>query len=81
MKKLLLAGIMLCPLIVCAQSRVDTMMGSYGFKLALQPKSVKTDTLKVKVQREVAKAKLNKKTNKQVVKPKPKKQNKKKPKK
>lgn len=81
MKKLLLAGIMLCPLIVCAQSRVDTMMGSYGFKLALQPKSIKTDTIKAKIQREVAKAKLNKKTDNKTVKPKPKQQNKKKPKK
>ena len=77
MKKLLLTGIILLPTLAFAQSKVDTMIGSYGFKLALQPKPMKTDTIKAKIQRKVAKAQLDKKKAKQ----KPKQQNKNKPKK
>lgn len=77
MKKVLLTLVILLPTLIFAQSRVDTMIGSYGFKLALQPKPMKTDTIKAKIQRQVVKAKLNKKQFKQ----KPKQQNKKKPKK
>ena len=46
MKKLLVIAVLVTPLLAFCQSRVDTMMGSYGFKLAMQPKSIRTDTIK-----------------------------------
>ena len=40
MKKLLVIAVLVIPLFALSQSRIDTTIGSYGFKLALQPKSI-----------------------------------------
>lgn len=64
MKKLLLTAILVTPLLAFCQSRVDTMMGSYGFKLALQPKSVTERDLHNNIQRQIVKKQTKEKVEK-----------------
>lgn len=55
MKKLLVMSVLVTPLFAFSQSRVDTTIGSYGFKLALQPKSVTKMDLQNNIQRQIVK--------------------------
>lgn len=77
MKKLLVIAVLVTPLLAFSQSRVDTMMGSYGFKLAMQPKPIRTDTIKNNIKRQIIKTKKN--NNQKQQKQTKKKTNKKKP--
>lgn len=56
MKRLVVLGLLLLPLTLLGQSRADVMIGSYGFKQALQPKSNKTNKVENNVQRKVVQA-------------------------
>lgn len=64
MKKLLVIAVLVTPLLAFGQSRVDTMMGSYGFKLALQPKSVTQMDLQNNIQRQIVKQQIKAKVEK-----------------
>lgn len=64
MKKVLVTAVLVTPLLAFGQSRVDTTIGSYGFKLALQPKSVTQMDLQNNIQRQIVKQQTKAKVEK-----------------
>ena len=64
MKKVLVIAVLVTPLLAFSQSRVDTTIGSYGFKLALQPKSVTQMDLQNNIQRQIVKQQIKAKVEK-----------------
>lgn len=64
MKKVLVTAVLVAPLLAFGQGRVDTTIGSYGFKLALQPKSVTQMDLQNNIQRQIIKQQTKAKVEK-----------------
>ena len=63
MKKVLVIAVLVTPLLAFGQSRVDTTIGSYGFKLALHPKSITQKDIQNSIQRQVIRQQIRAKVN------------------
>ena len=64
MKKLLVIAVLATPLLAFCQSRVDTTIGSYGFKISMQPKSITEKDLQNNIQRQIVKQQTKAKVEK-----------------